>query len=231
MPFGACYRDVAWARPFDFSFQAVSTIHVNLMDLVLIALGFGENIQIFKSERELSKYTNETKKFFPKKHAKDGGVLRALRRHILNPRESRSRRGQRPLDPTTRTTTTTQSRAFHSGVPIGTAGLHFWSLPSPPSTLPCHSRHMTSSSTFPWSQWATPSYSALPLPTSSQLLHKGCASTTCNSCHVTSHMGHPPPPPPLVYSFPPLKLLPNSHDRLIISCHRLISRIGRVILG
>lgn len=35
------------------------------MDLVLIALGFGENIQIFKSEEELSKYTHKTKKFFP----------------------------------------------------------------------------------------------------------------------------------------------------------------------
>ena len=195
--------------------------HVNLVDLVQ---GFRENIQIFKSEEELSKYTHETEKFFPKERAKEGGVLRALRRHILNPRKSRSRQAQRPLGPSTRITT----RAFHwhSRVPIVTAGLHLWSLPSPPSTLPCHSRHMTSSSTFPWHQCATPSYSALPLPPSSQL-HKGC-TTTCSSRHVTSHMGHPPPP---LSSFPPLKILPNSHDRLIISYHRLISRIGRMILG
>ena len=160
-----------------------------------------------------------------KKHAKDGGVLRGLRRHILEPRKSRSGRSQRPPSPSTRTTT----RAFHwhSRVPIGTAGLHLLSLPSPPSTLPCHSRHMTSSSTFPWRQCATPSYSALPLPPSSQRLHNGC-TTTCSTCHVTSHMSHPPPP---LSSFPPLKILPNSHDRLIISYHRLISRIGRMILG
>ena len=74
-----------------FSSQAVSTKHVNLVDLVQ---GFRENIPIFESEKELSEYTKETKKFFPKEDAVDGGVLRALRRHILNPRESRCRQGQ-----------------------------------------------------------------------------------------------------------------------------------------
>jgi hypothetical protein len=65
--------------------------HVNLVDLVQ---GFRANIRIFKSEKELSDYTKETRKFFPKEDAVDGGVLRALRRHILVPREGRSRRGQ-----------------------------------------------------------------------------------------------------------------------------------------
>jgi hypothetical protein len=41
------------------------------------------NIQLFESEKELSEYTRVTKKFFPKESAADGGVLRALRRHIF----------------------------------------------------------------------------------------------------------------------------------------------------
>ena len=70
-----------------FPSQAVSRKHVNLVDLVG---GFRENIRIFESEEELSWYTKETKKFFPRESAADGGVLRALRRNILAPRESRS---------------------------------------------------------------------------------------------------------------------------------------------
>jgi hypothetical protein len=76
---------------FHFSSQAVSTKHVNLVDLVQ---GSRENISIFESEKGLSEYTKETKKFFPKESAADGGVLRALRRHILVPRESRPGQGQ-----------------------------------------------------------------------------------------------------------------------------------------
>jgi hypothetical protein len=77
---------------FHFSSQALSTIHVNLVDLVH---GFRlENIRIFESEKELSEYTQKTKKFFPKEDAVDGGVLRVLRRHIWVPRESRSIQGQ-----------------------------------------------------------------------------------------------------------------------------------------
>jgi hypothetical protein len=78
---------------FHFSSQAVSTKHVNLVDLVQ---GSRENIRIFESEKELSEYTKETGKFFPKEHAADGGVLRALRRHILEPRESRARQSSSP---------------------------------------------------------------------------------------------------------------------------------------
>ena len=53
-------------------------------------------MRIFNTEKELSEYTKETGKYFPKEDAKDGGVLRALRRHIIVPREglNSSRRGQ-----------------------------------------------------------------------------------------------------------------------------------------
>ena len=50
-------------------------------------------VQIFETERGLSEYTIRTKKFFPKGDAVDGGVLRALRRHILSPRDHTPKRG------------------------------------------------------------------------------------------------------------------------------------------
>jgi len=64
--------------------QAVRSKHVNLVDLVH---GSKEDVRIFRTEKELSKYTRGTKKFFPREKAIDGGVLRALRRHILSPRD------------------------------------------------------------------------------------------------------------------------------------------------
>ncbi|KAI9446048.1 hypothetical protein H4582DRAFT_1903111 [Lactarius indigo] len=66
---------------------AVLRKHVNLVDLVH---GSKEEVRIFKTEKELSEYTMETEKYFPKKDAKDGGVLRALRRQIFEPREGTS---------------------------------------------------------------------------------------------------------------------------------------------
>jgi hypothetical protein len=63
---------------------AVVKKHVNLVDLVH---GSKVEVRIFKTEKQLSEYTIATGKFFPKESAKDGGVLRALRRQILNPRE------------------------------------------------------------------------------------------------------------------------------------------------
>jgi hypothetical protein len=57
---------------------------VNLVDLVH---GSKVEVRIFRTEKELSEYTIATGKIFPKEDAKDGGVLRALRRHIFNPRE------------------------------------------------------------------------------------------------------------------------------------------------
>jgi hypothetical protein len=60
--------------------QAVVQKHVNLVDLVE---GDKNEVRIFETEEELSKYTRKTAKFFPKEDAVDGGVLRALRRHIF----------------------------------------------------------------------------------------------------------------------------------------------------
>ncbi|KAH9985888.1 hypothetical protein BJV74DRAFT_846098 [Russula compacta] len=60
--------------------------HVNLVDLVH---GDKMEVRIFETEKELSEYTRAEEKFFPKENARDGGVLRALRRHILAPREDR----------------------------------------------------------------------------------------------------------------------------------------------
>ena len=65
--------------------QAVLKKHVNLVDL---AHGSQVEVRIFETERELSAYTRKTKKFFPRENAVDGGVLRALRRHIFAPRDS-----------------------------------------------------------------------------------------------------------------------------------------------
>jgi hypothetical protein len=72
--------------------QAVLKKHVNLVDLVE---GNKKEVQIFRTERELSEYTRGTAKFFPKEDAVDGGVLRALRRHILAPRDDNLRLGKR----------------------------------------------------------------------------------------------------------------------------------------
>ncbi|KAI9446049.1 hypothetical protein H4582DRAFT_524670 [Lactarius indigo] len=75
---------------------AVLKKHVNLVDLVH---GSKEEVRIFETETELSRYTKETDKFFPKQDARDGGVLRALRRRILFPRRdglsSRRNKGSR----------------------------------------------------------------------------------------------------------------------------------------
>ncbi|KAI0263443.1 hypothetical protein BC834DRAFT_313574 [Gloeopeniophorella convolvens] len=68
--------------------EAVCQKHVNLVDLVE---NYTKKVRLFESEEALSKYTRETGKFFPKEDAADGGVLRALRRHILNPRSARDR--------------------------------------------------------------------------------------------------------------------------------------------
>ncbi|THH32809.1 hypothetical protein EUX98_g1420 [Antrodiella citrinella] len=43
------------------------------------------SVRIFQSERELSEYTQMTKKFFPKEDAYEGGLLRYLLRHIFDP--------------------------------------------------------------------------------------------------------------------------------------------------
>ena len=73
-----------WSTKASSSIQAVVTKHVNLVDLVH---GSKKQVTIFKTEKELSEYTKANEKYFPREEAKDGGVLRALRRHIMRPRE------------------------------------------------------------------------------------------------------------------------------------------------
>jgi len=229
---------------FHFSFQAVSGKHVNLVDLVH---EFRENIQIFQSEKELSDYTHETRKFFPKEDAADGGVLRALRRHILQPWEDRPRQRQLPQGLVTRTTAI-RRRAFHSRVPIPSRDYG----DAPGVSAQPYSTMSSSPHAFKFNSPMAPIYrscaSALfprgtTSPTSPYLVlaaaQRGCTTTIPttqrSSYHVTSHMGRGrsvsmcPPLSSFSSSFPPpIKHLANSHDRLYMSYHRLINRVGHM---
>ena len=216
--------------PFGFhiSSQAASRKHVNLVDL---AREYRENIPIFKSEKELSVYTKVTKKFFPKESAKDGGILRVLRRHILVPGESRSTQG-RHSQPGNSNSHHGGSRAFHSRVPIssrdcqdapGVLAQPYLTMSYSPHALNVNSPVNAPLSCFTPPTQCTTSPSLVPAAA-----QRGCTTTvptTLSSCHVTNHMGgyHPP-----LSSFIPLKLLANSHDRLYMSYHRLINRIGHM---
>ncbi|KNZ77607.1 hypothetical protein J132_04974 [Termitomyces sp. J132] len=68
--------------------EAVQAAHVNLVDLVDHP-NTGEPVQLFTTEVELSEYTRESKKFFPKENAYAGGLLKYLLRHIIDPRTER----------------------------------------------------------------------------------------------------------------------------------------------
>ena len=52
-------------------------------------------VVVFASEKELSDYTIDSGKYFPKENAYAGGVLKFLLRQILNPAKSRGRGGSR----------------------------------------------------------------------------------------------------------------------------------------
>jgi len=76
--------------------ELVGRTHVNLVDLV----GHGRTglpVQTFSTVEELSAHTICTEKYFPREHAKAGGVLRYLLRHIIDPSKNREarRRGKR----------------------------------------------------------------------------------------------------------------------------------------
>ncbi|TDL15743.1 hypothetical protein BD410DRAFT_902445 [Rickenella mellea] len=62
----------------------VKRTHVNIVDLVDTQRTL-RRVEVFPSEVELSKYTKETRKYFPPKNAYAGGLLRYLLRHITNP--------------------------------------------------------------------------------------------------------------------------------------------------
>jgi hypothetical protein len=62
--------------------KKVKRTHVNIVDLVDTR---GQQVRVFDSVQELSTYTKETGKYFPKENAYAGGVLKFLLRAILNP--------------------------------------------------------------------------------------------------------------------------------------------------
>jgi len=65
--------------------ETVTNTHVNLVDLIERK---SQHVTKFSSEKELSEYTREEKKFFPKENAHAGVLLKYLLRHILNPSSS-----------------------------------------------------------------------------------------------------------------------------------------------
>ncbi|EOA85862.1 uncharacterized protein SETTUDRAFT_111081 [Exserohilum turcica Et28A] len=60
--------------------EKIKTIHVNLVDLVDTSR---DGVELFASLEELSEYTIESGKYFPKESAYAGGVLKFLLREIL----------------------------------------------------------------------------------------------------------------------------------------------------
>jgi hypothetical protein len=67
-------------KPFSKHEQKIKTIHVNLVDLVDVSR---DAIELFPSLEELREYTIGSGKFFPKRSAYAGGVLKFLLREIL----------------------------------------------------------------------------------------------------------------------------------------------------
>ncbi|CAE6336613.1 unnamed protein product [Rhizoctonia solani] len=65
--------------------KLVDTIYVNLVDLVDMP-NTGKKAKLFKTEGELSTYTKNSKKVFPREDARAGGLLKHLLRCIVNPR-------------------------------------------------------------------------------------------------------------------------------------------------
>lgn len=60
----------------------VKQTHVNIVDLVESR---GQHVRVFDSVQDLSTYTKDHGKYFPKENAYAGGVLKFLLRDILNP--------------------------------------------------------------------------------------------------------------------------------------------------
>jgi hypothetical protein len=58
--------------------------HVNIVDLI-DTRNTGRRVKVFNSVQELSMYTKDSGKYFPKENAYAGGVLKFLLREILNP--------------------------------------------------------------------------------------------------------------------------------------------------
>ncbi|KAJ2925076.1 hypothetical protein H1R20_g12025, partial [Candolleomyces eurysporus] len=69
--------------------RAMLGVHVNLVDLTC-RIGQSE-IPIFATEKELSEYTLDTNKIFPRENIHSGSLLKELLRHIFNPNAARGR--------------------------------------------------------------------------------------------------------------------------------------------
>lgn len=57
--------------------------HVNLVDLIDLKSNGGV-VMVFGSLKMMRDYTRETKKYFPKNPAKEGGILKALLRGMAS---------------------------------------------------------------------------------------------------------------------------------------------------
>lgn len=78
--------------------RAVTSTHVNLVDLVDGFENPSTPVKIFKTVKALSEYTIETGKYFPRTNVHAGDLLKHLLRQILNPpseRQKHSRGGKR----------------------------------------------------------------------------------------------------------------------------------------
>ncbi|KAF8951641.1 hypothetical protein BDZ97DRAFT_1884932 [Flammula alnicola] len=71
--------------------QTVMNTHVNLVDLVDV-FESRRQVTIFRSVEELSEYTKDTGKYFPKENAYAGDLLKYLLRQILDPSKDFGRR-------------------------------------------------------------------------------------------------------------------------------------------
>lgn len=68
---------------------------MNIVDLVDARKDPHAVVHKFKTELELSNYTRNYEKFFPRENAYAGGILKHLLRNILNPSATRGRRPPR----------------------------------------------------------------------------------------------------------------------------------------
>ncbi len=62
----------------------VQRTHVNIVDLV-DTQRTSKRVKVFPNALELSMYTKDTEKYFPRENAYAGGLLRYLLRQIMNP--------------------------------------------------------------------------------------------------------------------------------------------------
>ena len=170
---------------------------------------------MFESEKELSEYTQETEKNFPKESAVDGGVLRALRRHVLERGKSRFTQHQRS-QPGKSNRRHGLSRAFHSKVPIPSRDCgdapEVLSHPHLTMSFSPHALKVNSPANAPLLCF-TPLTKRITSPSLTSAAAQRSCKTAVHRCVTRQQLRvvyHPP-----LSSFPPLRFLANSHIRLI----------------